>query len=93
MVISEHFENLNSGYEKVPKNFEEIMRVKPKVPGLKESAFIQGSKAVMEAFKVSSLQPFVPKSEEVYEAKFRTGENTDDSFMKGIDFDVDEQSS
>ena len=47
----------------------------------------------MEAFKVASLQPFVPKSKEVYQAKFRTGENTDDSFMKGLDFDVDEQSS
>jgi len=44
----------------------------------------------MEAFKVASLQPFVPKSKEVYQAKFRTGENTDDSFMKGLDFDVDE---
>jgi hypothetical protein len=44
----------------------------------------------MEAFKVSSLQPFVPKSDQVYQAKFKTGENTDDHFMKGLDFDVTE---
>lgn len=47
----------------------------------------------MEAFKVSSLTPFIPKSQQVYQAQFKTGENTDDSFMKGLDFDVDEQSS
>ena len=52
--------------EILPKSFSEVLRVKPKVPGLKESSFIQGSKAVMEAFKVASLQPFVPKSEKVY---------------------------
>jgi hypothetical protein len=44
----------------------------------------------MEAFKVSSLTPFIPKSQQVYQATFKTGENTDDSFMKGLDFDVDE---
>ena len=40
LVISEHFDNSNSGSDNVPRSFEEVMRVKPKVPGLKESAFI-----------------------------------------------------
>jgi len=79
--------------EILPKSFSEVLRVKPKVPGLKESSFIQGSKAVMQAFKVASLQPFVPKSEKVYQAVFRTGAGTDDSFMPSLDFSVDEQSA
>lgn len=79
--------------EILPKSFSEVMRVKPKVPGLKESSFIQGSKAVMKAFKVASLQPFVPKSEQVYQAVFRTGAGTDDSFMPSLDFTVQEQSA
>jgi hypothetical protein len=77
----------------LPKSFSEVLRVKPKVPGLKESSFIQGSKAVMQAFKVASLQPFVPKSEKAYQTVFRTGAGTDDSFMPSLDFSVDEQSA
>lgn len=42
----------------LPTNFEEISRVKPKIPGLKEASFIQGSRRVMETFKVASLTPF-----------------------------------
>lgn len=45
-----------------PQDFDEIKRIKPKVPGLKESSFIQGSNAVMRTFNVASLAPFVPKS-------------------------------
>lgn len=33
-----------------PQDFDEVKRVKPKVPGVKESAFIQGSNAVMRTF-------------------------------------------
>lgn len=68
LTITETSESGKTGWfgghpnEIVPKNFDEVMRVKPKVPGLKESSFIQGSRAVMEAFKVSSLAPFLPKS-------------------------------
>jgi hypothetical protein len=45
----------------------------------------------MEAFKVASLQPFVPKSQKVYQAMFKTGEHTDDSFMASLQFEVVEQ--
>jgi hypothetical protein len=60
--------------------------VKPKVPGLKEGAFIQGSKKVMETFKVTALTPFIPKSTDVYSAIFRTGKGTDDRFMRSLPF-------
>jgi hypothetical protein len=53
-----------------PESFQEIQRVKPKVPGLKESSFIQGSNAVMRTFQVASLAPFVPKSSVVYQSVF-----------------------
>lgn len=76
-----------------PQDFEEVKRVKPKVPGLKESAFIQGSKVVMQTFKVTTLQPFIPKSNTVYHSAFSTGPGTDNSFMKGLEFEVTETSS
>ena len=47
----------------------------------------------MEAFKVASLQPYVPKSQKVYQAMFKTGKDTDDSFMASLDFEVDEQTA
>jgi hypothetical protein len=64
LVVTERFESTGGRSDTtiVPKSFSEVMRVKPKVPGLKESSFISGSKAVMAAFKVASLQPFLPKS-------------------------------
>ena len=42
LVVTEHFESTRgrSEVEIVPKSFSEVMRVKPKVPGLKESSFI-----------------------------------------------------
>jgi hypothetical protein len=79
-----------SGREIVPKSFEEVARVKPKVPGVKEGAFIQGSRSVMETFKVTSLSPFVPKSSKVYQAEFRTGKGTDNTFTRTLDFEVTE---
>lgn len=68
LTITETSETGKTGWfgghpnEIAPKTFDEITRIKPKVPGLKESSFIQGSRAVMEAFKVASLLPFIPKS-------------------------------
>jgi hypothetical protein len=56
-----------SGGNYLPVNINEVMRVKPKVPGLKESSFIQGTKYVMEAFSVASLTPFVPASMKAYQ--------------------------
>jgi hypothetical protein len=53
-----------------PESFDEIKRIKPKVPGLKESSFIQGSNAVMRTFNVASLAPFIPKSKTVYQGTF-----------------------
>jgi len=47
----------------------------------------------MDAFKVASLQPFVPKSQKVYQAMFKTGAGTDDSFMAALDFEVDEETA
>jgi len=44
----------------------------------------------MEVFKVAALDPYIPKSEKVYQAVFETGPNTDDSFMPSIDFEVKE---
>ena len=76
-----------------PENFDEIKRIKPKVPGLKESSFIQGSNAVMRTFNVASLAPFIPKSKTVYQGTFQTGESSDNNFMKGIDFEVSEHAS
>lgn len=68
LVVTERYEGSKTSNDAqiLPKSFGEVMRVKPKVPGLKESAFIQGSNAVMQAFKVAALQPFVPKSQKVY---------------------------
>lgn len=95
LVVTERFESstFRSESEILPSDFAEVSRVKPKVPGLKESAFIQGSRKVMETFKVASLSPFVPQSAKVYQAVFRTGPGTDDSFMKGLEFEVTEQST
>ena len=77
----------------MPKSFDEITRTRPKVPGLKEGAFIQGSKKVMDTFKVTSLTPFIPKTMEVFQAVFRTGKGTEDKFMRSIPFEVKEQSA
>lgn len=94
LVITEKFDTSSHRYSAtLPKNFDEIMRAKPKVPGVKESSFIQGSKSVMEAFKVTSLTPFVPKSSKVYQAQFGTGEGSDDHFMPGLDFSIDQESA
>ena len=62
VVISEHSKSNKrvSDREIVPRNFEEVARTKPKVPGVKEGAFILGSRHVMETFKVTSLTPFLP---------------------------------
>ena len=79
--------------EHLPKSFDEVMRVKPKISGLKESAFIQGSKSVMKAFQVASLTPFVPKSQEVYQGSFKTGRKSDDTFMHSLDFEVTDRTS
>jgi hypothetical protein len=76
-----------------PQSFDEIQRVKPKVPGLKESAFIQGSNAVMRTFQVASLAPFVPKSSVVYQSAFQTGAGSQNTFMKGLEFEVTEAST
>lgn len=75
LVISERGASgrLPSDRQLLPKNFEEVARFKPKVPGVKEGAFIQGSRKVMETFKVTALSPFVPKSLLAYQAEFRTG--------------------
>jgi len=42
LVVTEHFESWKDAdaAEIIPKSFDEVMRVKPKVPGLKESSFI-----------------------------------------------------
>lgn len=72
----------------MPKNFEEISRTKPKVPGLKEGSFIMGSRKVMETFKVTSLTPFVPASSKVYGATFE-----DTVFMPAMSFVVKEMSN
>ena len=95
LVVTERYEGSKTGNDAqiLPKSFGEVMRVKPKVPGLKESAFIQGSNAVMQAFKVAALQPFVPKSQKVYQGVFRTGAGTDDSFMPSLPFTVSEESA
>lgn len=94
LVITEKFDTSSHRYTAtLPKNFDEIKRVKPKVPGVKESSFIQGSKSVMETFKVTSLTPFIPKSAKVYQASFGTGEGSEDHFMPGLDFSVEEESA
>lgn len=42
LVVTERYEGSKTGNDAqiLPKSFDEVMRVKPKVPGLKESAFI-----------------------------------------------------
>lgn len=46
LTVTERTESGKTGFfaghpaEVVPRNFEEVTRVKPKVPGLKESTFI-----------------------------------------------------
>ena len=77
----------------LPQAFSEIVRTKPKIPGLKESSFIQGSRAIMDTFKVTSLQPFQPRSQTVYSSPYKTGPSSDDSFMHGLAFDVHEPSA
>jgi hypothetical protein len=89
LLITENTDaDQESGSDVHPQDFDEIKRAKPKVPGLKESAFIQGSNAVMRTFQVSSLAPFVPKSNTVYRSVFRTGPGSQNTFMKGLDFEV-----
>jgi len=69
-VVITEFDAKRKGWhsedEDLPKDIEEVKRLKPKVPGMKESSFIQGSKAVMDTFKVASLEPFIPKSKKIY---------------------------
>lgn len=69
VVLTERFSasrGRSNGGERLPASFEEVSRTKPKVPGLKEGSFIQGSRKVMETFKVTSLTPFLPASSKVY---------------------------
>jgi hypothetical protein len=47
----------------------------------------------MEAFKVSSLFPFIPKSEKVYQGNFATGQKTSDTFLSPLDFVIEEESA
>jgi len=68
------------------------MRVKPLIDGLKQSSFIKGSKAVCDIFKFNTLVPFIPKSDKVYGVKFRTGPDSDDSFMPFLEFSVEHPS-
>lgn len=95
LVITERFasDKETPGAVVLPKSFDEVARVKPKVPGVKEGAFIQGSRMVMDTFKVTSLSPFIPKSSKVYTGVFRTGAGTDDTFMPSLDFEIAEQST
>lgn len=76
-----------------PQSFDEVQRVKPKVPGLKESSFIQGSNAVMRTFQVASLAPFVPKSNVIYQSLVKTGPDSKNNFMRGLEFEVTEAST
>ena len=99
LTITETSETGKTGWfgghpnEIAPKTFDEITRIKPKVPGLKESSFIQGSRAVMEAFKVASLLPFIPKSQTTYQGNFATGKNSKDTFVPALDFTIDEETA
>ena len=95
IVLTEHTSSgkRSSDRQVLPSSFEEVARIKPKVPGIKEGSFIQGSRKVMDTFKVTALTPFVPASSKVYQAEFRTGKNTDDSFMPSLPFEVSEQSN
>lgn len=94
LLITEDTNALESrGSNLHPNDFDEIKRAKPKVPGLKESAFIQGSNAVMRTFNVATLAPFVPKSRTVYRSTFRTGPGSENTFMRGLEFEVNEHSS
>lgn len=60
IIITE--ENLQGSFaqrgQNLPNNIDQVARTKPKIPGLKEASFIQGSRRVMETFKVASLTPF-----------------------------------
>ena len=64
IVVTEQSSSEYTGHSQpvLPESFSEVVRVKPKIPGLKEAAFLQRSRTVMETFKVSSLQPYIPKS-------------------------------
>jgi hypothetical protein len=68
LVISEEPEedDHKDWVTRLPESIDEVMRIKPKIPGLKESSFVQGSRAVMNAFKYGDQNPFVPKSSVVY---------------------------
>lgn len=95
IVLTEHSQGTKrrSGQQVLPANFDEVARTKPKVPGIKEGSFIQGSRKVMDTFKVTSLSPFIPASQKVYQAEFRTGKGTDDKFMPSLAFEVKQQSN
>lgn len=47
----------------------------------------------MEAFQVASLIPFVPKTQQVFSAKFKTGADSDDTFMHALSFEIHEPSA
>jgi len=47
----------------------------------------------MEAFKVSSLVPFIPKSQKVYQGNFATGGKSHDTFVAPLDFEIEEESA
>lgn len=47
----------------------------------------------METFKVSSLVPFIPKSQKVYQGNFATGARSQDRFVPPLDFEIEEESA
>jgi hypothetical protein len=44
----------------------------------------------MKTFEVASLTPFIPKSNKVFQGIFKTGSSQEDTFMKGLDFSIED---
>ena len=54
----------------LPKNIDEIKRVKARTEGLKESEFIIGTRFMLNWIDKNDLYPFLKKSDKIYQTKY-----------------------
>jgi hypothetical protein len=77
-----------SKVELLPKSIDEIKRFKLKAEGLKEGAFLLGTRFMMQFMNEKALKPFTPKSSIIYGAPYKS---KGELFKKVLPFSVDEE--
>jgi hypothetical protein len=74
----------------MPSSIDEIMRLKFKTEGMKESNMIIGTKFMLNWIDQERLHPFVRKSDKVYQTSLKS-KNDNEDFSYKLKFDVQEE--